>query len=96
MRSKKSTPWGRADQKEKVCRGINFYSTPSHGGYKVSEGMLKKMPERLRLDGGWYEEDCEAYKVIVAFPQYFTEALVVIAKRNVEKYYDEKGNWKNA
>lgn len=52
------TPWGWADHKTPVCRGVNFYSTPSHGGYKVSDKLNVIIPPYMRNDKGWYEEDC--------------------------------------
>jgi hypothetical protein len=54
-----STPWGTAQDSEKICRGINFYSTASHGGYKISDKLNKEIPEVFRNNDGWYEEDCE-------------------------------------
>lgn len=95
QRASNKTPWGRAETKEIIADGITFYSTPSHGGYKVHKRLLKKMPKRLVNLDGWYEEDAEWCKVVVAFPQYFTETLVNIAKDLLEKFYDEKGEWKH-
>lgn len=65
------TPWGMSDHVTRYARGINFYDTPSHGGYKVSAKLNASMPEPLRNADGWYEEDCEWCKVVLAFPQYF-------------------------
>jgi hypothetical protein len=68
-----STPWGTADYSEKVVRGIMQYGTPSHGGIHLSVGRQREMPEVLRVDSGWYEEDCDWCLVAVAFPQYFVK-----------------------
>ncbi len=65
------TPWGESDGAERVARGITFYSTPSHGGYYLAPTVNERMPEALRLEGGWYEEDCDWARVVLAFPEYF-------------------------
>lgn len=68
------TPWGMADSSEKIARGIVSYSTPSHGGIHVTQRILDMMPEELRIESGWYEEDCDWCLVVVAFPQFFVNA----------------------
>lgn len=65
------TPWGTSDSHETIAPGIVFYSTPSHGGYHVSPALNRTMPESLRIDGGWYEEDCDWARVPLAFPGHF-------------------------
>lgn len=60
-----STPWGPSQYQEKICRGINLYSTASHGGYKVSKKLNLQIPEIFRRLDGWYEEDCD--QLIVRF-----------------------------
>jgi hypothetical protein len=70
---KTSTPWGQADHVERFVKGINSYSTPSHGGFKVSVTLNDKIPAILRNENGWYEEDREAAKVAFALPQFFTD-----------------------
>jgi hypothetical protein len=89
-----NTPWGRSDNKEILAPGIVFYTTPGHGGYKIYKFKLKQMPERFQNADGWYEEDCEANKVIVCFPGLFPQAKVDHAKQMVEKYFDSQGNYK--
>ena len=57
------SPWGKIDNVTKVCRGIAWVGTPSHGGVRVSEGMAAKMPDYMRNIGEhshgywWFEED---------------------------------------
>lgn len=80
------TPWGKADSAEKIAEGITFYSTPSHGGVKLSPERLASMPAMLReikpfAGPGWYEEDCDYSLVVLAFPECFEPAAV---KRAVE------------
>lgn len=54
-----STPWGRAQQAETICEGIGTVSTAGHGGIKLSRARNALVPEYMRREGGWYEEDCE-------------------------------------
>lgn len=89
------TPWGKADRREKLCYGVTFYSTPSHGGYFVAKTVRKKMPPRCQNEDGWYEEDLEWCKVAAAFPQHFTPAIVDIANSLLEKFFDQSGNYKH-
>ncbi len=74
----KNTPWGAPQSRHIVAEGIAFYSTASHGGYWVSDARLAEMPAMLRgltwADNGknWFEEDCAACAVALAFPSVFT------------------------
>lgn len=70
------TPWGTSDSAEQVAPGIVFYTTPSHGGYHVSSTVNRTMPDSLRLDDGWYEEDCDWARVALAFPSHFPPKAV--------------------
>jgi hypothetical protein len=36
-----------------------FVSTASHGGIKVTRALNAQIPEYMRCEGGWYEEDCD-------------------------------------
>lgn len=67
------TPWGESDHQSPLIPGITFYTTPSHGGYKVSAELNQLIPGYFREvsfneDGarGWYEEDCDWCLVFVA------------------------------
>lgn len=89
-----NTPWGVADYSEIIARGIVSYSTPSHGGIHVSPTLQNEMPEVLRVESGWYEEDCDWCLVAVAFSQYFIKeyAQAIDTMRNwhpdrYEKYF---------
>ena len=81
-----STPWGTAQDKIKYAPGIISYSTASHGGFHLSKTRQAKMPEVLRNPGGWYEEDCEWCKVVIAFSQYFKPQELLQA-------YETLKNW---
>jgi len=47
------------------------------------------MPEALRNESPWYEEDCEAAKVIVGFPELFSEQQYKSAVENVKNIFPE-------
>lgn len=88
------TPWGRAQQKKIIAPGITRYDTAGHGGYYVSKAVRAVMPRHCVNKDGWYEEDCEWCKVVIAFPHLFTEAILPIAKRVYEQWFDRYGNYK--
>lgn len=54
-----ATPWGRADYVEEIQPFLGVVGTAGHGGVKVSEEYNNKIPESVRNQSGWYEEDCE-------------------------------------
>lgn len=74
------TPWGQADHTELISKGIVFYTTPSHGGFKLDAIRNNHVHPAFRNDDGWYEEDCEALKVIFTFPQFFNDDFVRIVE----------------
>lgn len=92
-----NTPWGRADSSDVKAKGIVFYGTPSHGGFHLSKERQEEMPEILRLDGPWYEEDVDWARVATAFPQFFSEKEKDDARETLrnwspdvyEKFYKE-------
>lgn len=56
------TPWGRSDSKEILAKGIVSYSTPSHGGIRLSPKRIAQIPATAHnfLDSlEWWEEDCD-------------------------------------
>lgn len=68
------TPWGQSDHEQRYAEGVTFYGTPSHGGFKLSAARNREVVPSLRLDGGWYEEDCDWYRVAYTFPHLFVQA----------------------
>lgn len=71
-----STPWGQPDHVDHVAPGIDFYSTPSHGGYHLDlerQAHVKRTLPTFRPFAGapWYEEDCDAAVVVLMFPEAF-------------------------
>jgi hypothetical protein len=50
------------------------YSTPGHGGIHLSKTRQEAMPVAFRIDGGWYEEDCDWALVAVVWPEAFVQS----------------------
>ena len=82
------TPWGYADNIESVAEGIDFVSTPSHGGYRLSddreEQVQKAFPGFKPFAGnwkGWYEEDCDWCVVVLTFPTLFIDDEIAQARK---------------
>lgn len=75
-----ATPWGPSQTRRNITRGINFYTTASHGGYILSAGMNKRIPEYARNENRAYEEDCDWAIVETFLPQYFEAENVIKAK----------------
>lgn len=67
------TPWGKPTNIIPIAEGITSYTTASHGGIHLSPERQEQMPEVLRLNGRWYEEDCNWCLVAVAFPTLFID-----------------------
>lgn len=66
------TPWGPSQSSEIYDEGIVFHSTASHGGFHVSKARAATMPQALRVESGWFEEDEAWAMVAAAFPHLFT------------------------
>ena len=89
------TPWGPSQTVEHIATGIIEYTTASHGGIHVASKLNKQMPESIRVESGWYEEDVDWVFVVVNFPQHFTQQKYAEAReifRNLlpdiyERYY---------
>lgn len=80
------TPWGMAQHATEYAPGIVFYSTASHGGFKLSKSRLAELhaklgPVKLFRDfTQWFEEDCDWSHVALAFPDLFTADEMETAK----------------
>lgn len=84
-----STPWGPSQTAKKWAPGIMEYSTAGHGGFHLSPTRNAEMPEALRIDDGWYEEDCDWALVAVAFPTVFPD-LVEDARRSSKAWNPDR------
>lgn len=85
-----STPWGPAQTSRKLAPGIMLYTTAAHGGIHLSAGKQAQMPEYLRCDGGWYEEDCAWALVALVFPQAFTPNQIDAARDTAKSWYPDQ------
>jgi len=81
-----STPWGPSQHVERYGPGITWYETASHGGYHVAPTLQAKMPDYLRIEGGWYEEDCDWARVVVFFPERFRGEQVTAADETLKNW----------
>lgn len=74
---KPDTPWGKADTATEHAEGVTFYSTPSHGGFRLTGAAAERVPEEIRANlfagRDWYEEDCDAAHVVRYLPELFTD-----------------------
>lgn len=94
-----TSPWGVPDTITEVAPGILFYSTPSHGGYWLSDARIASMPKPLREfvpfggpqagPGRWFEEDCDWAVVALAFPQFFKPDDIDAALKTLQHYKPE-------
>lgn len=80
------TPWGRAQYSRQYARGINFYGTAGHGGFRVSAGLQKRLHPSLSKFGGWFEEDCEWALVVLSFPEYFSGEEIGKARQTAKDW----------
>ena len=86
-----NTPWGKSNYTEKVCPGITFFSTASHGGYHVSKRLNKLIPAKWKLSGRyeqWYEEDCGWAPLAATFPQHFPKITEADLARTIPMWED--------
>lgn len=68
------TIWGTPDTRGQRLPGIWHVTTPSHGGFVLSEQRQAAMPDSLRLDSPFYEEDVNWALVVLAFEPEFAGA----------------------
>jgi hypothetical protein len=76
----KSSPWGAIQDKRELAPGIWSVSTAGHGGIKLSCERNAAVPDYMRNEGGWYEEDCEWAKAAVVHPIGFQRVVKIEAK----------------
>lgn len=89
-----ATPWGAAQSATTIADGIVSVSTASHGGIWVSEARRQAMPAAFRLEGEWYEEDCEWALVAASFPDAFRAkygpSTVKSAERTIKNLWPDR------
>ena len=65
------TLWDAPQTAEQRLPGVWLVTTPSHGGFVLSDERQAAMPEALRVDGNSYEEDVNWALVILGFETEF-------------------------
>ena len=65
------TLWDAPQTAEQRLPGIWSVSTASHGGFVLSDERQAAMPEALRLDSIYYEEDVDWSLIVLAFEAEF-------------------------
>lgn len=93
MNNPKTSPWGKVQSCENIAEGIVFVSTAGHGGVKLDRGRNAKMPDYMRNEGGWYEEDCEQLKVAVCFPDEFFKGDEKSKEEKLERTKESFRDW---
>lgn len=71
---------------------MSFYSTPSHGGYRVTGASLERIPEKYRrmfAGPGWFEEDCDWAIVAFFLPELFTPEEIEAADNTLTNWHPE-------
>lgn len=84
------TPWGQSQHIEDIAPGIRSISTAGHGGFKLDRARNAQVPEYLRREGGWYEEDVDYAIVYLTFPSEFSEQQVADARDTIRHYYPDE------
>lgn len=95
------TPWGTSDAEYDYAPNklVVFYTTPSHGGFKVQSPLNEMIPANVRSNDGWYEEDCEWAIVAYTFPSLFvgrgnfgedTQKIRQEAHDTIKRWWPEK------
>lgn len=68
------TLWGAPDTTNERLPGLWHVTTPSHGGFVLSDERQAAMPDCLRRDDPFYEEDVDWSLVVLAFADEFRRA----------------------
>lgn len=87
--SRAHTPWGTSQGATIHADGVVVHSTASHGGFHLVPVRNAKVHPLLRVDTGWYEEDCHWAAVAQAFPELFTDFERASADSTIRNWYPE-------
>lgn len=96
-----STPWGMAQSSSEKCPGIVFHSTAGHGGFHLAPHLNAVLQSKFEFPtfagGPWYEEDCDAAAVAIAFPEHFSANSIRGACRAARHFvkHDYGPKWEN-
>ena len=79
--------WGPLNRRDAVAPGIDWIDGASHGGFILTADRVAAMPAELRAESfthdNYFEEDCSAAAVLVAFPEYFDAERVARAAEHL-------------
>ena len=89
MATTMNTPWGPSQTVKKIAPGIQFITTASHGGFKLSPQKNKEIPSYMRHSDGWYEEDVDWAIVVTSFPKEFPVKELRFAHDTLKKWHPE-------
>jgi hypothetical protein len=67
------TLWGTPNMATERLPGVWWVTTPSHGGFVLSDERQAAMPEALRLDSVYYEADVNWSLVVIGFEAEFAK-----------------------
>ena len=95
------TPWGQTQCKTKLCDGVWFVSTSSHGGMWLSVPRINQLKRKMELEPTapcpnflgmwtWWEEDDDAPFVAAAFGHLFEDDQLELAVRALNRV-DKRG-----
>lgn len=97
------TPWGPAQQADKLATGIVWYRTPHQDGVHLTARRVLDLPPalqpvlqalRTRHGDAWFRAGDEAALVMVGFPDFFPAREVAAARQTVRSLYpDEWTRW---
>lgn len=80
--------WGTLNRRDAVAPGIDWIDAANHGGFILTADRVAAMPAELRAESfthdNYFEEDCSAAAVLVAFPQYFDADRVARAAKHLD------------
>ena len=90
------TPWGTAQQLEKIAPGIVRVQTAGHGGLfcspEIWSRIILQFPTQKRYaPDGWLEEDCDWALAALACPELFSPRDCMYAVQTFENYADGYG-----
>lgn len=77
-----SSPWGQVQDYTEFGDGVFFVSTAGHGGFKVPANLNRQIPDYMRKQGGWYEEDCDWCIPVLVLAHLFPDPKRQEAARN--------------
>ena len=92
------TPWGPAQYIDPIAPGVVFAGTAGHGGVWVHPELFYRVrivaaryPGAAHLVSSgrrrWFEEDCEAALVVLAFPEHHDPRQVAHAELSAAHWY---------